>query len=253
MLRRPSIATMAIAAATLVFALPAFAATAATPATPATAAPEGGHSPHFGVQAGTLGFGITAGLDFSNRLPARAQLHRFEYSDDETEADYIGDLSLSSLALLADWHLGGSFRLTAGVVFNSNAFGIETSSADLELGLGRYDGDLRAQLDFDPLSPYAGFGWSTRRDKRGLGFTVDAGVLFQDPPDVTADGEVRAAGIGSCGFSIAEDSSTTLTGAACAGFSELRSDAMGEHSDLVEDLAKFELYPVAALGLVYRF
>ena len=109
------------------------------------AAANGDRAPHIGVQAGLLGLGVSAGLDVSEKFAVRAQLHSFDYSYDRAEAgnDYTGDLGLSSTALLADWHPGGPFRLTAGLVFNNNELAVDASSTSLELGGRRYDGDLR--------------------------------------------------------------------------------------------------------------
>ena len=213
-------------------------------------------APHIGVQAGLLGLGVSAGLDVSEKFAVRAQLHSFDYSYDRAEAgnDYTGDLALSSTALLADWHPGGPFRLTAGLVFNNNELAVDASSTSLELGGGRYDGDLHVRLTFEQMAPYAGIGWSTRRDKQGIGVNVDLGVLFQGTPEVTADGEARAPGIGACGLSVAADGTATLTGSVCnEAFADLRSDVMREHSELTDALENLEVYPVAAIGLVYRF
>lgn len=210
---------------------------------------------HVGIQAGLLGLGVVAGYDIHDRVAVRTQANRLEYNYDGVEAgnDYTGDLALSSMALLVDWHPGGAFRFTAGALLNGNELSVGTSSRSLELGLSRYDGELEVRMTFDGLAPYAGIGWSAGRDRSGLGVVVDVGVLFQGVPKVTADGVVQAPGAGTCTIAVAADSSTTLTGSACGAWAGLREDATMEHEELADLLADFEMYPVAALGLVYRF
>ena len=104
-------------------------------------------------------------------------------------------------------------------------------------------------MTFEQMAPYAGLGWSTRR-KQGIGVNVDLGVLFQGTPEVTADGEARAPGLGACRLSVAADGTTTLTSVCSEAFADLR-DAMREHSELTDALENFEVYPVGIL--VYRF
>ena len=223
----------------------------------ATAAANNGGTVHVGIQAGLLGAGLAAGIDVSEKLALRGQLNRFDFSYDRAEAgnNYTGDLALSSMALLADWHPQGSFRLTVGAVLNNNELIVNAVSSGLQLGTGRYDGDLQARMTFERLAPYLGLGWGTNRGKRGFGVNVDAGVLLQGAPAVTATGEARAAGTGTCRITLAADSSATLGGAACSqtAFAALRDDAMREHAELDDALADFEFYPVAALGIAYRF
>ena len=223
----------------------------------ATATADNGGKVHVGAQAGLLGAGLVAGFDVSDRFALRAQLNRFDYSYDKAGAgnDYTGDLSLSSTALLADWHPGGPFRFTAGAVFNDNGLAVNAVSSGLDIGQSRYDGDLRVQMAFDRLAPYLGLGWSTGRGKPGFGTNIDVGVLVQGTPLVTASGQARVDGVGACRLAVTADGSATLTGSACTApaFAGLRDDAMREHDELNDALADFELYPVASFGIAYRF
>ena len=186
----------------------------------------------------------------------RAQLHSFDYSYDRAEAgnDYTDDLSLSSTALLADWHPGGPFRLTAGLVFNNNELAVEASSTFLELGRGRYDGDLRVQTTVDRLPRTPASAGVRGATSRASASTWISAYCSRGHPEVTAEGQARASGIGPCRLLVAADSTTTLTGSACTeAFADLRSDAMREHGELTDALEDFEIYPVAVIGLVSRF
>ncbi len=210
-----------------------------------------------GLHAGLLGPGLTAGLDLSRKFTLRAQVQRFDL-DETWDDDYAADISLSSIGLLADWHpTGGSFRLTLGVVSNDNEFAALASDHDLEIGIHRYDAELNARISFDQLGPYLGLGWSTRRNRRGLGVTFDLGVLQHGEPALSVAGEVRTTIDGAslrCRVSVVEDGMATVTGSSsCTTLLDLRDDLMLEHDDLTDELSDFELYPVVALGLIYRF
>ena len=212
---------------------------------------------HIGAHGGLLGLGISAGGDVSDHFAVRAQINRFDYSYDKAEAgnDYAGDLSLSSTAVLADWHPSGPFRLTAGAVFNDNGLVVEAVSTGLNIGQGRYQGAFRVDMGFERLAPYVGLGWSTGRGTPGFGVSIDAGALLQGTPLVTADGEVRLDGGAACRLAVSADGTATLTGPACSAgdFDGLRDDVVREHDELDDALADFELYPVASLGITYRF
>ncbi len=211
--------------------------------------------PYLGVQGGLLGVGATVGYDVLDSVAVRGQINRLDYSYDGREAgnEYTGNLALSSTALFLDWHAGGAFRLTAGAVYNGNELTVDATSTALDIGSGRYDGVLGVRMTFDQLAPYAGIGWSSRRGERGVGVVVDVGVLFQGVPGLAADGAVEARGVGRCEVSVAADSVTTLSGPGCGALVGLREDATREHEELADALADFEFYPVATLGLVYRF
>ena len=213
-----------------------------------------------GLHAGLLGPGVSAGVDLSRRFTLRAQVQSFDHDFDRTWAgnDYVADLSLSSSALLADWHVAGPFRLTLGAVANDNELAAHAGARELQIGSGVYDGDLEARVAFDSVAPYVGLGWSTGRGRRGLGVTIDLGVLLQGEPALSAAGEVRTVLGGapvSCGMSVGEDGTAAVTGTspACDLLLDLRSDVMEEHRQLTADLDEYEFYPVVALGLIWRF
>lgn len=244
----------------LALAIPAATERAAAQEPVAPGPPEPSRAGFVGLHAGLLGPGISAGVDLSGRFTLRAQVQSFDHDLGRAYAgnDYTVDLSLSSAALLADWHVAGPFRLTLGAVANDNELAASAGAQALQIGSGVYDADLEASVAFDSPVPYAGFGWSTGRGRRGLGVTVDIGVLLQGEPAVSAAGEVRTALGGApvrCGISVGEDGTAAVTGTspACDLLLDLRSDVMEEHRQLTVDLDEYELYPVVAFGLIWRF
>ena len=213
-----------------------------------------------GAHAGLLGAGVSAGVDLSRRFSLRGQIQSFDHDFDRTYADnaYTAELSLSSAALLADWHVAGPFRLTLGAVANDNELAARAGAQALQIGSGVYDADLEAKAAFDSPVPYVGLGWSTGRGRRGLGVTVDLGVVLQGNPAVSASGEARTVLDGapaSCAMSVGDDGTVTVTGAspACDLLPDLRRDIQEEHRQLTADLDEYELYPVVAFGLIWRF
>jgi len=101
-------------------------------------------SSHAGIgiagRAGTLGIGIEATQSLIPMVNVRGGINWFNYSFDGTESDvrYNIDLKLKSFSALVDFHpfpLVG-FRLTGGIVFNSNGLDMvsESVSATIEIG-----------------------------------------------------------------------------------------------------------------------
>lgn len=205
---------------------------------PAYADEAGG--PSLGVTAGTLGVGIEAGYAVGERFAFRVAAHEYDLDVDGEEGgiDYDAELRLSSMGAWADWYpLGGVFRITAGWLRNDNAIDGEgrPEPGGYELGGQVFTvaetGVLHADVDFRRSAPYLGLGWRWGFEGRGLAFVADLGVLFQGSPRVT---------LRSVGGSLSGD---PLLVAALAR----------EEMDLEDDLDDYEYYPVAAVGLLYRF
>lgn len=199
--------------------------------------------------AGTLGLGIEVTVGGPSQLQGRLGIHGYDYSDrrEASDIEYDGKAELRTAKALLDWHPGGGgFRLSGGLVYNST----EIKGSSLPPASGVYDiggvpvpadilGTLDASVDFDPIVPYAGFGWGRPvRSGTGLGLTLDLGVIFQ------GKGEVTLTPIIPAGSPI-----NTTPGAREA----LQVLLEREESELEEDIADYDLYPVVSLGIFYRF
>ena len=187
----------------------------------------------------TLGLGLELSHDFTDRIGARVGFNAFSYDFDDTHSDidYEFDLGLSSGSALVDFRpTGGGFRLTAGALMNGNEIdAVASSDNTYEIGGTTYNladvGNLSGKVDFDSFAPYVGLGYSTPASASGnIGVTVDVGVAFQGTPGVS----MEASGL------LADD--TTF-----------QQDLAVEEQELQDELDGFELYPVVALGLQYRF
>jgi hypothetical protein len=195
-----------------------------------------------GAVAGTLGLGAEAGYRFNPYLGLRAGLYAFRYDTDGEQdgIDYDVELELANAGAYLDWHpFGGGFRVSGGVVVNDNSL----------TGTGRPDGDgnytiggvtftaaevgaLTGEGSFDSAAPYLGLGWVFgAREGRGLTVSLDAGVVVQGSLDVALDS----------------------TGGTLSGDPALQAALAAEEAELEDDIDGFDLYPVLALGVGYRF
>lgn len=202
-----------------------------------------------GASAGTLGVGVELTAGLSPQINARFGLQGFQYSE-EREADdieYDAEAKLRSVKALLDWHPGGGgFRLTGGLLYNATT--VEGSSLPPASGfyeIGSIDvpvqllGTLDAEVELDPVVPYAGLGWGNPLRTGGrFGVGVDLGVVFQGEPEVT----LRP--VFAPGSPIPD-----IPGAA-----QLLGIALAqEERNIEEDIQDYDLYPVLGLTLWYRF
>jgi hypothetical protein len=187
----------------------------------------------------TLGLGGEGEVSVTDSIGIRAGFNYFTYSFSATEGaiDYDFDLNLMSVPILIDYHpLKGSFRLTAGAIYNGNNFDAKANYAgSIDIGGTIYTlaqiGDMKAEIEFNAFAPYLGFGWDTTYGKeRGFGFSFEAGALFQGEPDATF----------------------TTTGL-LASDPTLLADLATEEQQLQDALNNFKIFPVVSFGINYRF
>lgn len=192
------------------------------------------------VKLGTLGTGIEVGHAFSDSLAIRLGLNQWSYKKDRTEnnVDYDAKLKLSSFELLGEWYpFSGVFRLNAGLVSNSNKLTLAakpSGSGQFTFNGNTYSasqvGSVAGQVDFKKLAPYLGIGWGS---SAGSGFTLvsDIGILFQGKPR----------------------SQLTVTCGSGVNCTQLTSDVDAVQAKLDDALKNFRYYPVASIGIGYRF
>ena len=195
------------------------------------------------LSAGTAGAGLHVTTKFTDSVNFRFGLNGFSYDFDEStdDADYDIDLKLQTLDMLVDYHpFSGSFRLTGGLVYNGNKLdakavpvggsftfnGTTYTAADV--------GDISGRIDFKKVAPYIGIGFGNAvAANKGWGFTADLGVMFMGSPKVNL-----------------ASNNCTATGTIC---SDLANDLQSERDQLRDDAKDFRYYPVARVGLTYKF
>jgi hypothetical protein len=194
----------------------------------------------FGVTTkfGTLGFGVELSRSFLGSGEARVAFNHFDYDYDDvaSDIDYAMDLGLKSTTLMLGWHPGRtSFRIGGGMLVNgTDVAAVGKPSGSYQIGDTIYDGDdvgtLDARLDFERFVPMAGIGWDGSFVGRRLGVALDLGVVFHGDADIV----MQASG------PIASDP-------------EFMSDLAQETAEMQEDLDRFDVYPMASVGLSFRF
>jgi hypothetical protein len=191
------------------------------------------------AKVSTLGFGIDAAYPVTESIDARIGLNTFSYNVNKNSngTNYAGKLNLGSLAALADWHpMGGSFRVSGGLMYNNNKFSMTAvpTAAGVTVGGTTYTaaqaGTVSAAVDFAKVVPYLGIGWGSAAKDSGFSFASDIGIMFQ--------GTAR--------------SSVTSTGS-LAGTAQGQASLAQANADLNNSLKNFRYYPVVSIGLGYTF
>lgn len=211
------------------------------------------HGARAGAHVSTLGLGVFAAWDASDAFAVRGMINYFNYDfgdSEEAGVEYNVDLQLQSLGLMLDWHaLRNGFRVSGGVFFNQNEFSAMAEDSGLAIGDGLYDGVLDTLVDFNGIAPYLGLGWSSGHGRSGLSIGIEAGILFQGTPKLSASGMVTTEAGTNCDFSVSEDGKATV----CPALGELKADLEAEHRELSGELDSYKLYPVVSLSVSYRF
>lgn len=181
------------------------------------------------TQLGINGLGLGYATSVSPDWAVRGQLNWLakqsysgNVSDFGSNANLSIDLTWSSVQLVGDWYPGaGGFRLTGGVVFNDNKITL-TGTGNVNGTPGTVNGEIK--MSQDP-APYLGLGYSIRpRAAKGLGFNVDAGVMFQNPK-----------------------ASLSATGGPSA------ADVEAQRAKMQEAIDQLKVMPVLAVGVSYSF
>jgi hypothetical protein len=189
-------------------------------------------------RAGTLGIGVEVTQSLVPMLNVRGGLNWFNYSFDGNESgvNYNIDLKLKSFTAMLDFHpipLMG-FRLTGGIVFNSNGLEMVSDqiSGTIEVGGQQYPtgdvGNLVGNVDFKSTAPYFGIGWGNAANSR-IGLAIDLGIALQGSPQV----ELSATGV------LASDQT-------------FRSSMNREVQELEDEISGFKYYPVISIGLSFK-
>jgi hypothetical protein len=210
------------------------------------------------AKVATLGPGIELDYRVNDYFNFRLQGNKFTYDDDfeEDGISYTGEINLSSYGLLIDWRpFAGNFRFTGGAYSNGNELGgtaVSDGSNEFEIGEQEYRGSqadpltLSTRVDLGSgTAGYLGLGWGNS-DPSGWMFSLELGVLFSGAPEVELDYSgtaMRADGQGS-EFDVNGNSAEAQA---------FRAEIDAEITNLEEDISDFEVYPVIALGIGYRF
>lgn len=198
------------------------------------------------VSAGTTGLGLHASIPFDTDINLRFGVNQMKLSTVMKDAD--GDtnvnITLNTLDALLDWFpLESSFHVTGGLVYNGNNIDTVTQLNGLTYKgatytpnagsgkLGQVDGSFKVG---NIISPYIGIGWgNVLAQTAGWGFASDVGLLFHGKPQIS----LRSTGC------TADPATCTLVAKGVAD----------EEAKLNDEYASKIIYPVARIGVSYKF
>ncbi len=199
------------------------------------------------LDAGTLGAGVQVGHTFSPRFDGRLGIAGWTVSGRRSLAsiDYEARGELRSAQLFADWHPGASpFRLTAGLFYDATRVtGTSIPPPSGVYRIGGVDvpaslvGGLRGRVDFPSLAPYAGLGWGRAAGGSRFAFKADLGVAYQGHGRVTLTPLLPA-----------NSPILQIPG----GRALLDLAIAQEEKDAERRIARYDFYPVVAVGVTYR-
>jgi hypothetical protein len=228
---------------------PAPSATPMEPVKPVTAAvkPEPSkwaYSVH--TQLSTTGFiGADVGYKFNPNLHARLGVNAIGFGTNygSQGIDYNANFNPTNIHLLGDYFpFGGGLRLTGGLVLQNNgisATGKPNGAGQVVINNNPYNatdlGTLEAEGSFsNSIAPYLGIGFGTPISP-GLGFNIDAGVMFAGSPTV----KLRANNISPL--------------VPIATQNQIRQDLAAQEQRTNNDISGFSVFPVISIGVSYTF
>lgn len=197
-------------------------------------------NPAVSFKAGTLGVQGDLTVPFSKYVAGRVSLGylAYTYSVNVDHVDYDFDINMPSAALLLDWHpAGGGFRVSGGVIMNPHDFSAKASTEPgrlYKIGDHYYPGstlgNLEADADFNKAAPYLGIGYNGAFTQDGNWFfTFDLGVMYWGEADV----DLKASN------PFIDD--------------VFREDIQKEENRIEDEIQPLQFWPVAAIGVAYRF
>ncbi len=193
------------------------------------------------ARVGTLGLGVDVAKSFGPQFSSRLGFNFGNVNSSRTESgvSYDAKLNLSSIQLLGDYHpFGGSFRITGGLLSQSNKFGVTgkpdangTYTIDNNTYTAAQVGNLTGEYQYgNSIAPYLGIGFGQPASE-GFGFNADLGVMFTGSPKV----------------------SLTASNPAFNNNSTTRDRLDRQERQTENDLKGFNVYPVLSVGVSYGF
>ncbi|MGF6534036.1 MULTISPECIES: hypothetical protein [Paraburkholderia] len=190
------------------------------------------------VQGGTLGAGVGAALPLSSWAGVHAELEGFGLSHSVTVDGnvYDGRLTLLQGGLYLDLFPFSSsgFRVTAGALINNDelkAHAVANSDGNYKIGnsyVPAVGAAPSATAEFPHVMPYLGIGYGHKPVSKGFGVTFDLGVAYGRP---------------HVDYSVPQIYTLFTT----------QANIDQEEQKLNNDVARYRWYPVAQIGVTYRF
>jgi len=143
------------------------------------------HGFSIAIKGGFPGYGGEIGYRVNDYFGARAAATGMSLTaKDETNPGNKFKLEFVNAPIILDWHVfGGSFRVSAGYVIQSNEMSM--TGTNITVGGGTAT-TATANVTFGKSGTYVGLGWGgAPSTKRGFGFGIDLGAIIVSSPKVT--------------------------------------------------------------------
>ena len=196
------------------------------------------------ASVGSTGLGLHASIPFNKDINVRLGVNYMKLSTimKDPDGDTDVNVTLNTFDGLLDWFpLESTFHVTGGLVYNGNKIDTVTklngvtfegsTFAALPGQLGQVNGNFKVG---NIISPYIGIGWgNVLKQKAGWGFTSDVGLLFHGKPQISLNNTGCTAGPVIC--------------------AEVAKKVAEEEVKLNDEYARKIVYPVARVGVSYKF
>ena len=202
----------------------------------------------FGVDAGSLGGGFSISLKLSDYMQTRYNYNSLSFSKngvyDAKKLPYFARTNLYNQGFIIDYFpfKDLSLHLSTGLYKNKNRVDSKILPKEnvVKIGDKKYTFDLlqkvNTKVKFRNVSPYIGLGLGGKIDKVGIGWSLDAGVLFHGQPKVDM----------SPIYGIDAQNSPNIQEA-------INQEVEKEKYKLTQKIRKYKYYPVVKFGLNYSF
>jgi hypothetical protein len=200
------------------------------------------HAAGVGIRAGTTGVGGDIAFGLVPTLSARLGYSYLSFSTtvDSSDMDYDAKPKLSNGNLFLDWSPLGPFRITGGLILNSNKVDVtaQQKNGSYTLGGVTFPAVLISSVtgtvkSGNSAAPYLGIGYGNVAGA-GINFYFDLGVMFQGSPQATLTANCTA----------------VVTAAGC---DVIQASAAREAADLQDSIKNFKYFPVASIGITIGF
>jgi len=191
----------------------------------------------FKPNVSTLGFGVEGAWRIDPRWGVRlgANAAAFDFTYHDKDADLVSKALLLSLGATADYYpFDNGFRLEGGLRASANK--IEGSVRNIKRHVGKGKNQLTVlvpnplttfTVTQNPVQPYLGLGYSVKIEDR-VSLDFDLGALYAGEPDIDVDSHAHR-----------------------YGFSRKAIDREIRHQQ--DRISAYQVYPVAQIGLTFRF
>jgi hypothetical protein len=193
-----------------------------------------------GANVGTPGLGVEAQFRLNDSLVVRGGGDWLDFDHDETYGDvaYKGKIKSKTGGVFLDWHpMQGGFFVSGGSYFGKRKLNLAgTPTRDTQIGGVTFTpaqiGTITGDVELSDAQPFVGLGWDNTFTRDGAwGFRAMAGVSFSDSPKVDL----------------------TASGGTLSNDPTFQQRLREEEAEVRDDAKDFKYFPVAQVGVTYRF